>query len=353
MSKIKKRYIPVLISLLLVMVFVLPSNAVKVMNGEALSQTSSLKLNAYGSYFIYVAVTGGGVSVGATSFAQDAYAQDFSGYTSVVIGHSGSSLGSFQSGPAAYYAIGGISVQGSPSAIYYKTVSGMSNAVLSFSVSGQSLLAIASAGSSLSKPYLSGPAGLSIPVLATATNPNYGVIVAFANVTAGTYSINVTYATTNDTNPMSEAVALAVYVFPISSSSSSSSSPPQSPPPTSSPPASTYPLTFVESGLPSGSTWYLYLDGISQSSSSSYITVYVKAGTYSYSVPSEQGYSASPSSGSVTVGQGGAQVSLKFVKPLPGFSLEYSPYVLVGVGALIAAGVAFAISLLSKGGDKE
>ncbi len=353
MSKIKKRYAPFFLALLASVAFVFPCNATQVMGGYALSQTSSLKLNPYGSYFIYVAVTGGGVSVGTTSFTQDAYAQDFSGYTSVVIGHSGSDVGSFQSGPAAYYAIGGISVQGSPSAIYIKTTSGTSFAVLNFSVSGQSVLAIASAGSSISKPYLYGPTGLSIPVLATATNPNYGVIVAFANVTAGTYSINVTYAATNETNPMSEAIALAVYVFPVSSSSPTPSPSPSPSPPASSSPPSTYPLTFVESGLPSGSTWSLFLNGISQSSSSSYITVYVKPGTYSYSVPSAEGYSASPSSGSVIVGQGGAQVSLKFAKPLPGFLLEYSPYVLVGVGALIAIGVAFAISLLSRGGDQE
>ncbi len=331
------------------------SSATKVMNGDAFDQTSSLKLNPYGSYFIYVAVTGGGVSVGTTSFAQDAYAMDASGYASVVVGHSSSDVGSFQSGSAAYYAIGGISVQGSPSAVYAKSTMASTYAAMNVTVDQPSVLAIASAGSSLSNPYVYGPMGLSIPVLATAATPNYGVLLAFANATAGTYALNVTYTTTNSTNVLSEAIVLAVYVFPISSTGTAPSpSPSPSPPPSSSSPApSTYPLTFSESGLPAGTSWSLFLNGISESASSSSITVEVKPGTYSYSVPSAQGYSASPSSGSVTVGQGGAQVSLRFAKPLPGFSLEYSPYALVAVGVLIAIGVASAIIVLSRGGEQE
>ncbi|MGC8632141.1 MAG: DUF7619 domain-containing protein, partial [Thermoprotei archaeon] len=63
----------------------------------------------------------------------------------------------------------------------------------------------------------------------------------------------------------------------------------------------TYPVTFTESGLPSGTTWSVTLNGNTQSSTTSTITFNEPAGTYQYSIGSVSGYTASPSSGSVTV----------------------------------------------------
>ncbi len=64
--------------------------------------------------------------------------------------------------------------------------------------------------------------------------------------------------------------------------------------------------TFTESGLPSGITWKVIYDGISQSGSSSTIQIKTGAGTFSYTVnsPSASGctYSPSPASGSLVAG---------------------------------------------------
>ena len=63
----------------------------------------------------------------------------------------------------------------------------------------------------------------------------------------------------------------------------------------------TYNITFSESGLPSGTSWSVTLNGTSESSTSSTITFTETNGTYSYTVSSVSGYSVFPSSGSITV----------------------------------------------------
>ena len=65
----------------------------------------------------------------------------------------------------------------------------------------------------------------------------------------------------------------------------------------------TYTVTFTESGLPSGTTWYLNLsNGQTFSSSSSTLTFSEPNGTYSYTIAtSDKTYEPSPSSGSFTV----------------------------------------------------
>ena len=63
-----------------------------------------------------------------------------------------------------------------------------------------------------------------------------------------------------------------------------------------------YPVTFTESGLPSGTTWYVNLsNGQSFSSTTSAISFSEPNGSYSYTVSNVSGYSVSPSSGSIAV----------------------------------------------------
>lgn len=68
----------------------------------------------------------------------------------------------------------------------------------------------------------------------------------------------------------------------------------------------TYPVAFTESGLPTGSSWWVILGGSEMTSTSSTITFQVPDGTYSYTVddspPSGVQFTVSPSTGSVTVG---------------------------------------------------
>ncbi len=77
--------------------------------------------------------------------------------------------------------------------------------------------------------------------------------------------------------------------------------------PKSSSSSRTYTVTFTEGGLPSGTSWSVTLRGTTQSSTSSSIAFTEANGTYAFTVGAVSGYTASPSSGSVTVN--GAAVS--------------------------------------------
>lgn len=78
----------------------------------------------------------------------------------------------------------------------------------------------------------------------------------------------------------------------------------------------TFPVTFTESGLPSGTTWYLNITGQSSlSSASTTITTSLPAGTYSYSVATgNKLYSPSPSSSSFTVSGTSVSIDITFSK---------------------------------------
>lgn len=83
---------------------------------------------------------------------------------------------------------------------------------------------------------------------------------------------------------------------------------PSTPPPT-------YNVSFVETGLPSGMSWGVALNGLLNSSSTNTVAFTQQNGTYSYTVNSPSGYDASPTSGSVSVsGSVPSPVSVIFTK---------------------------------------
>ena len=63
----------------------------------------------------------------------------------------------------------------------------------------------------------------------------------------------------------------------------------------------TFPVTFTETGLPSGTNWSVTVNGTTHSSTSNTITFSEANGTYSFSVGVVRDYAVSPSSGTVTV----------------------------------------------------
>jgi hypothetical protein len=77
---------------------------------------------------------------------------------------------------------------------------------------------------------------------------------------------------------------------------------------------STYGVSFTESNLPTGTTWYVNLSsGQSFSSSTNIITFTAPNGTYSYTIATaDKTYSSSPSSGSFTVNGGSVSKSVAF-----------------------------------------
>ncbi|MEM3860591.1 MAG: hypothetical protein QW478_14560, partial [Candidatus Micrarchaeaceae archaeon] len=60
-------------------------------------------------------------------------------------------------------------------------------------------------------------------------------------------------------------------------------------------------VTFTETGLTPGTTWYVALNGVTESSTTATITFHETAGTYSYVVEPVSGAIPSPASGSVSV----------------------------------------------------
>ena len=85
-----------------------------------------------------------------------------------------------------------------------------------------------------------------------------------------------------------------------------------------------YSVTFTESGLPSGTTWYMNItSGSSYSSTASTITVSEPNGTYSYTIATNnKEYAPSPSSGSFTVS--GAPLSESVTFSLVTYSVAFT-----------------------------
>ncbi len=76
----------------------------------------------------------------------------------------------------------------------------------------------------------------------------------------------------------------------------------------------TYAVTFTETGLASGTTWSVTLNGATRTSSTTAITFSESNGTYTYSIGSVTGYSISTAAGSVTVSSGSGSVAVKFTE---------------------------------------
>jgi hypothetical protein len=82
----------------------------------------------------------------------------------------------------------------------------------------------------------------------------------------------------------------------------------------------TFKVTFTESGLASGMTWSVTLNGVQKSSPTEAIVFGAPNGTTQYTVGDATGYTSSPSSGSVTVAGGTVGKSIAFTNSsgLPG-----------------------------------
>jgi hypothetical protein len=74
-----------------------------------------------------------------------------------------------------------------------------------------------------------------------------------------------------------------------------------------------YPVTFSETGLPTGTGWSVTLDGSSLSSASSTITFTEPNGSYSYTVGPVSGYELNPSSGTAIVNGSNEDLEVTFV----------------------------------------
>lgn len=118
-----------------------------------------------------------------------------------------------------------------------------------------------------------------------------------------------------------------------------------------------YTVTFTESGLPSGTRWYVNLsNGQSLSNTTSTITFNEHNGTYSYAITKVSGYRLVNPDGNVTVNGGASNITINFaaVSASPGFALstETMLFVIV-VGALIALEVVTGYLYFRKAREKN
>lgn len=102
-------------------------------------------------------------------------------------------------------------------------------------------------------------------------------------------------------------------------------------------PVPQYNVTFSESGLPAGTSWSARLGTSTLSSSGTIIVFSETNGTYAFSITTVAGYSASPSSGSVTVNGGSVSQAFTFT-PLPTYALKFAE-------SGLAAGVSWSVSI--------
>jgi hypothetical protein len=79
-----------------------------------------------------------------------------------------------------------------------------------------------------------------------------------------------------------------------------------------------YSLTFSESGLPVGTNWSVTVGSTTHTSTGSTISFTEMNGTYSYTIGAVAGYTATPSSGSVTMNGAAKTVSVAFAKSSTG-----------------------------------
>jgi hypothetical protein len=89
--------------------------------------------------------------------------------------------------------------------------------------------------------------------------------------------------------------------------------------------STTYPVTFTESGLPSGTNWSVTLGNNTRQSTISTIVITVPNGTSAYTIPTVAGYAAEPATGNVTVAGSGQAVGVTFsTVPPPKYTVTFT-----------------------------
>ena len=115
-----------------------------------------------------------------------------------------------------------------------------------------------------------------------------------------------------------------------------------------------YTATFTETGLPTGTTWSVTLNGTMESSTSSTIAFIEPNGTYAYTISNVSGYSVSPSSGSIVVNGNNISKTITYTVVPPsktqssGIPNIEIYFIIAVVVAIVAIGIAVAVTRKRK-----
>jgi parallel beta-helix repeat protein len=74
----------------------------------------------------------------------------------------------------------------------------------------------------------------------------------------------------------------------------------------------TYPVSFTETNLPSGTSWSVTVDGTTISGTSGSLSIPLPNGTYDYTINPVAGYTVSPASGQVTIQSAGSTTAVTY-----------------------------------------
>ncbi len=159
-----------------------------------------------------------------------------------------------------------------------------------------------SAGATWYVNFTSGPSGFSLPSGSAAAGSSISLFLA-----NGTYE----YTVTTNVNGFQTATPEGL---------TESAGAPPSVAVTFAP---TYSITFTETGLPSGTSWSVTLNGATSSSTTSTITFTEANGTYSYTVGTVSGYTVAPLSGMSTVNGASVSQTITFT-PMPTYSVGFT-----------------------------
>jgi hypothetical protein len=174
-----------------------------------------------GTNYFYAAAEGGSFNISPIDFSQDLAVTNLGGLQSVVIGHSASNTGTFNPNLALFPIIGGIGVTGT----LVQTISFHDNGVSSisgtFSLAQDSLVVLVSSASNNNVPV-----SLSSPFVIDQQQSNLdcnfgtgcgGVVLAHASILAGSRAFTLAYTPVSAAfqDPLSEAIGVVLYVFPI------------------------------------------------------------------------------------------------------------------------------------------
>ncbi|MGC8630771.1 MAG: DUF7619 domain-containing protein, partial [Thermoplasmata archaeon] len=85
-----------------------------------------------------------------------------------------------------------------------------------------------------------------------------------------------------------------------------------------------YTITFTESGLPSGTSWSVTLNGSTESSTTNTITFTKPNGTYSYTIGSINNYTVYPSSGTITVKGANLTLTITFTANTTTYTITFT-----------------------------
>jgi len=109
----------------------------------------------------------------------------------------------------------------------------------------------------------------------------------------------------------------------------------------------TFPVTFTESGLASGTDWTVTIAGSSHSSTSTNLTFREANGTYDYSIGAIAGYHSDPVSGRFTLAGGPHSVSVAFsaVSTAPGGLGSLVNWLAIGAAIALVAVILIVLSL--------